>query len=93
MYKAWGEVARRVAKSAREQGFIGTEEVSEFSDEELARSAGHSDAALVFGGNARETTIRARKLLGFNPSRHSIFEEIPIAVASEAARLQMKRMY
>lgn len=86
-------MARLIAKSAHQQGFIRTEEVSEFSNEDLAKSAGHSHAALIFGGNARETTIRARKLLGFNPSRHSIFDEIPAAVTSEAARLGIVKRF
>lgn len=86
-------MASLIAKSAYEQGFIGTDEVSEFSNEDLAKSAGHSHAALIFGGNARENTIRARKLLGFNPSRHSIFDEIPTAVTSEAARLRISKTF
>ncbi|KFX91872.1 hypothetical protein V490_05679 [Pseudogymnoascus sp. VKM F-3557] len=91
--QAWGEVARQITKCAFELGFISSDGVSEFTSEELAKSAGHSHAALIFGGNAREKTIRARTLLGYNPTRHSIFEEIPTAVASEAARLGITRKF
>jgi hypothetical protein len=66
---------------------ISSNDVSEFTSAEFAKSAGHSHAALIFGGNAREETIRARRLLGWTPSRGSIFDEVPAAVESEAAQL------
>jgi hypothetical protein len=89
LFAGWGKVAKRITKSAFEQGFISTDKVSKFETGQLAASTGQSNAALIFGGNAREVSIRAKKLLGWSSSRPSIFEEIPVAVASEAARLDM----
>jgi hypothetical protein len=80
-------MGKLIAESAFKQGFITTDRVSEFETGQLSESAGHSNAALIYGGNARENSIRAKKLLGWLPSRGSIFEEIPVAVASEAAGL------
>jgi hypothetical protein len=87
VFKSWGEMAEIITKSAFEQGFIFKNKISTFETDDLAKSAGHSNAALIYGGNARERSIRAKKLLGWSPSRGSIFDEIPVAVASEAARL------
>lgn len=64
-FSARGEVAKSIAKVAYEQGFIAFDKVLEFDSEQLARCAGHSHAALIFGGNARERTVRAEKLLGY----------------------------
>lgn len=85
----WGEVGKLVAKAAYQQGLIASDKTFEFTSDELTRSAGHSNAALVFGGNAREKSIRAGKLLDWTPSRGSIFDEISVAVAAEAVRLHI----
>jgi hypothetical protein len=79
-FSARGEVAKSIAKVAYEQGFIAFDKVLEFDSEQLARCAGHSHVALIFGGNARERTVRAEKLFGYYTSRLSIFEEIPQVV-------------
>ena len=84
-------MAELIAKSAFNQGYISGDTVSEFATGQLAESAGHSNAALIYGGNAREKSIRARRLLGWSPSRRSIFEEIPTAVSSEASALGLRR--
>ncbi|KAL7904486.1 hypothetical protein GGI35DRAFT_463314 [Trichoderma velutinum] len=89
--QAWGEIAASIAKVAHELGYIASDTVSEFSAEEANQSAGHAPASLVFGGNAREKSIRARKLLGWVPNRGSLFDEIPEAVVSEASRLGLGR--
>lgn len=80
-----------ITRVAYDKGYISSDSVSEFSPEELTQSAGHAPASLVFGGNARESSIRARKLLGWSPSRGSIWDEIPQAVESEAARLNVTK--
>jgi hypothetical protein len=80
-------MAALITTSAFDQGFIASNGISEFATGQLAESAGQSNAALIYGGNARENSIRARKLLGWSPSKGSILDEIPVAVASEAARL------
>jgi len=85
--QVWGEVAAAITSYAYQKGYIKSGVLFEFSSEELASSAGHSHAAVIFGGNAREESIRARKLLGWIPTRGSIFDEVPAAVDSEAARL------
>lgn len=87
--QSWSNMKELIAKSAFNQGFISSDTVSEFATGQLAESAGHSNSALIYGGNAREESIRARRLLGWSPSRHSIFEVIPAAVASEADGLGM----
>ena len=91
--KAWGDVATSITRTAYELGYIASKDISEFNDEESSRSAGHSSASLIFGGNAREKSIRARKLLDWNPSRGSLFDEIPAAVKTEAERLGLKPTY
>ena len=84
-------MAAAIARVAHDKGYIPSDSVFEFSKEQQTQSAGHAPASLVFGGNARENTIRARKLLGYSPSRGSIFDEIPQAVESEAARLKLTK--
>jgi hypothetical protein len=79
-FSAWGEVAKSIAKVAYEQGLIAFDKVSEFDSEQLARCAAHSHAALIFGGNARERTVRAEKVFGYYASRPSIIEETPQVV-------------
>ena len=80
-------MAASIARVAQKKGYISSATVTEFSPDELNSSAGHAPASLVFGGNAREKSIRARQLLNWTPTRHSIFDEIPQAVESEAVRL------
>lgn len=79
-FSTWGEVAKSIVKVAYEQGLIAFDKVSEFDSEQLVRCAGHSHAALIFGGNARERTVRAEKLFGYYASRPPIFEDIPQVV-------------
>jgi hypothetical protein len=86
-FSVWGEVAKLITKVAYEQRLIASNKVSEFDSGQLASSVGHSHAALIFGGNARESAVRAEKLFGYYVSRPSIYEEIPQAVANEAAVL------
>jgi hypothetical protein len=80
VFSARSEVAKSIAKVAHEQGLMAFGKVLEFDSEQLARCAGCSHAALIFGGNAGERTVRAEKLFGYYASRPSIFEEIPQVV-------------
>ena len=83
-------MAASIARIAHEKRYIASAAVSEFSPDEANRLIGHSPASLLFGANARENTIRERKLLDWTPFRGSLFDEIPQAVESEAARLGLK---
>lgn len=85
-------MAELITKSAVAQKFISKNKVTQFETGDLAKSAGHSNAALIYGGNAREKSIRAKRLLGWLPSKGSIFDEIPRAVESEATRLGLSQM-
>ncbi|KZF22419.1 NAD(P)-binding protein [Xylona heveae TC161] len=82
---AFGEISRRVAQSAHEQGFIKTVDVESVDPAKADSLVGH--ASIVLGTNARAESLRANELLGWKPVERSLVEDIPETVKSEAERL------
>jgi hypothetical protein len=83
----WGKVAELIAQSAAEQGYLSEARTETIKDvEEAKRIAGFE--SLSWGMNSRGRARRARKFLGWNPSRPSLEDEIPTIVKEEWQRLQ-----
>ncbi|KAI6784576.1 uncharacterized protein J7T54_006621 [Emericellopsis cladophorae] len=87
----WGPLSEAIGKEVQKQGLsnkgqLGTEGMS--YDEAVKSPAGFEAAS--WGMNSRATAIRAKKVLGWQPKEHGIYEAIPEIVQSEASRLQLK---
>lgn len=86
----WGETARIVASTAKDQGFLTSDEdeieiVTLSGDEANQQLRPH--ASYMWGTNSRCKAIRARKLLGWSPKEKSLNEDIAETVRIEAKRL------
>lgn len=86
----WGETARIVASTAKDQGFLTSDEdeieiVTLSGDEANQQLRPH--ASYLWGTNSRSKAIRARKLLGWSPKEKSLNENIAETVRIEAKRL------
>ncbi|KAJ6024834.1 hypothetical protein N7540_005631 [Penicillium herquei] len=80
---AWGDVSRAIVQVACEKGYIPTAEVTNLEEcESVGETLGYG--RLMWGSNSKGTSIRARKLLGWNPTRPTLLEEIPGIVDGEA---------
>lgn len=86
----WGEISELIAKEAHKQGYI-EEPKTVPTDFETVVAEGRVNGS--WGLNSKGTASRARKLLGWKPSRHSVKEEIPAIVAGEAKRLGITPKY
>lgn len=86
----WGDIARLVAKEAKKQGLIEEDKVVTVDFETLV-AEGPVNA--TFALNSKSKAIRARKLLGWKPTRRGLIEEIPDVVAGEAKRLGITAKY
>lgn len=82
----WGDVSQEIGKIAHKLGLISTDEVSSLSPQEV--DAMRVFGALMLGTNSRGEAIRAKKLFGWEPTRPSLWEELPSSVQSEAKRLR-----
>lgn len=86
----WGDIARLIAKEAKKQGLIEEDRVeTKDFDEVVAEAWAGSTWAL----NSKSKAVRARKLLGWKPTRRGLIEEIPDVVAGEAKRLGITAKY
>lgn len=85
----WGEVSQKIADAAAKAGYIRTNEVEVVSVEEAQAIGGQG--AITWGANSKGKSIRARKLLGWNPTGPSLDEEIPGIVEIEARRLGLSK--
>jgi nucleoside-diphosphate-sugar epimerase len=81
----WGDLARLVAQAAAKKGYIPEAKAEQIDIETGKRLAGFE--AVSWGLNSRGKARRARKLLGWNPSRPSLEDEIPDIVKGEWDRL------
>lgn len=86
----WGEIAKIIASTAKDQGFLPSDEVVTMSGDDanqqlMAYTA--FNAAFMWGTNSRCRAIRARKLLGWSPRERSMNEEIAEIVKIEAKGL------
>ncbi|KAF4462619.1 nucleoside-diphosphate-sugar epimerase [Fusarium albosuccineum] len=83
---SWADISDRVAQAAKDQGLVKTTEVDELHKPDADTLLPHG--SVLFGTNARSKARRAAELLGWKPTGESIEDEIPRAVAEEAARRQ-----
>jgi nucleoside-diphosphate-sugar epimerase len=82
-HHVWGEVSKQIAEEAFKQGYIKTKELKPLTVDPL------TGYGFTWGANSRGEARRARKYLGWKPTKH-LEDEIPAVVASEAALLGLK---
>ncbi|KAI9044300.1 putative nucleoside-diphosphate-sugar epimerase [Aspergillus affinis] len=81
----WGDIQREVARVAYEKKLIPSPEVEALPDAEV--TALNQFGLYAWGSSSRGHSLRARKLLGWSPSRPSLKELIPEIVDIEAKDL------
>lgn len=86
LLQPFGEISRRVAAFAFQNGFTRSTNVQEIDAETADKLTAHG--AVLWGSNAQYTASRACELLGWKPAGPSIEEVIPGAVMDEALRLK-----
>lgn len=82
----WGDMAQSTAEAAAKLGLIPEAKAEPIDLESAKQYAGFE--SLSWGLNSRGRALRARKLLGWEPSCPSLLEELPQIVQSEWQRLQ-----
>lgn len=82
-HHVWGEVSKQVAEAAFDQGYIKTKELKVVSASQI------QGLEFSWGQNSRGEAKRARKYLGWKPTK-KLEDEIPHIVTSEAALLGLK---
>jgi nucleoside-diphosphate-sugar epimerase len=82
----WGDLARLVGREAARLGYIKDPKEGALDKDEAIKQAGFE--AVSWGLNSRAKAERARKFLGWNPSRPSIEEEVPEILKQEQERLK-----
>ncbi|KAB5578422.1 hypothetical protein GE09DRAFT_549657 [Coniochaeta sp. 2T2.1] len=86
----WGEIAELVAKEAKRQGLI---EEAKVVSKEFEAVVAEGPVNSTWAMNSKGVANRARKLLGWKPTRRGLREEIPDIVAGEAKRLGITAKY
>ncbi|KAF5561826.1 nucleoside diphosphate sugar epimerase [Fusarium phyllophilum] len=81
----WSQISALIAKEAKKQGVIDTDETKVLDVDEAQKKLGFQ--ALSWGLNSRGEAKRARKFLGWKPVSESLEEWIPESVQIEAKRL------
>ncbi|KAI1623512.1 hypothetical protein EDD37DRAFT_650606 [Exophiala viscosa] len=81
----WKDVIEAVAGEISKQCSMELRVVEELSPEEATKLL--RGAKYLIGANCRGTSIRARKLLGWEPREKSLMDEIPAIVEGEATSL------
>jgi nucleoside-diphosphate-sugar epimerase len=81
----WGDISRRIASVAHEKGFLNSAECETISPEKANDII--SFGQYMWSTNSRCKAVRARKLLNWNPTEKSLWDEIPDIVDSEAVAL------
>lgn len=84
-HHVWGEVSAAVARAAKSDGFIDTDQVQPMGLEDAKKNGGFE--AVSWGLNSKGFAKRARKFLGWKPQGKSLLEEIPDIVRAEAKLL------
>lgn len=82
----WGQVARDTAEAIVKLGYLSEVKFETLDAEQAKEYAGFE--ALSWGLNSRVRSQRAREILGWNPSRPSLAEELPEIVRGEWERIQ-----
>lgn len=87
----WGDIGRAIAKAAKENNLIETDEIDSISTQEADKLTG--SGSYLWGMNSRARAIRAGKLLGWKPRHPSLVDLIPSIVAGEAKELGLAKGY
>lgn len=82
----WGDLAKSTADAAAKLGLMSEAKAEPIDLDSAKQYAGFE--SLSWGMNSRGQALRARKILGWNPSCPSLLEELPQIVQSEWQRLQ-----
>ena len=82
---AWGDVFRQATKILHQKGLIAADTVESIPIADVDKFA--PDLKYYVGANSRGSSIRAKRLLGWKPSRPSLFETLPVSVDVEASKL------
>jgi len=82
----WGDLARHVGREAARLGLIPEPREGSLGKDEAIDQAGFE--AVSWGLNSRGNAERARKFLGWKPSRPSIEEEVPDTLKQENERIK-----
>lgn len=83
----WSDLARSIAKTAANEGYINKDpKEGELDKEEALKQAGFE--AVSWGLNSRGKAGRARKYLDWTPKQVSLEEEIPTMLKSESEKLK-----
>jgi nucleoside-diphosphate-sugar epimerase len=81
----WSDLARLMGKEAVKLGYLSDPKEAPLSKDGALDAAGFE--AVSWGLNSRGNAERARKFLGWKPTRPSIEEEVPTILKEEHARL------
>ncbi|KAF2750351.1 NAD(P)-binding protein [Sporormia fimetaria CBS 119925] len=81
----WGDVSKGIAKVAKKNGWIESEEVESVSAEEADRLV--PMASYMWGSNSRCMAYRARKVLGWQPKEKGLLDTLEEIVEVEAREL------
>ncbi|KAJ5555759.1 hypothetical protein N7535_008192 [Penicillium sp. DV-2018c] len=84
----WGELAQAIAETAAKLGYLPEAKTGPIDLESAKQYAGYE--AVSWGLNSRGRSQRARKLLGWTPSRPSLLDTLPEIVRGEWQLLQDK---
>ncbi|KAF2716728.1 NAD(P)-binding protein [Polychaeton citri CBS 116435] len=82
----WGNLARKIAATAAELGFIGKDPKDHSTSRDEAMDVAGFEA-VSWGLNTRAKAQRARQVLGWKPYRPDLEEEIPNILKEEKERL------
>ena len=80
----WSDLARRVSSEAVKLGYISDPREGSLDKDEAIKQAGFE--AVSWGLNSRGKAERAKKYLGWSPSKPSIEEEVPNILKDEKGR-------
>ena len=81
----WGDLARKVGAEAAKLGYISEPKEGSLGKDQAIDQAGFE--AVSWGLNSRGVARRARKHLGWSPTKPSIEEEVPNILKDEKQRL------
>lgn len=82
---AWGDIAKAIAKAAKDKGLISTADIDSISTEEAEKLV--KAGSYLWGMNSRARAIRAKNLLRWTPKQKSLMDSIPDIVDGEAWEL------
>lgn len=81
----WGDLARKIGTEAAKLGYISEPKEGSLGKDQAIDQAGFE--AVSWGLNSRGVARRARKHLGWSPTKPSIEEEVPNILKDEKQRL------